>query len=111
MGLPLQMSGTRIKQPGGAPTGPPGGLGFVISAMNQGTWPGIVQRQQLQQATLRAPTNITATQLLLQGIEDLPTVESYQFVQMDGRLPKAWILLDNQLMVNIFYNKALLMDV
>lgn len=50
-------------------------------------------------------------QLLMQGIEDLVMEESYQFAQMDGRLPKTWILLNNQSTINIFYNKALLMDV
>jgi hypothetical protein len=52
----------------------------------------------------------TATQLLLQGVEDLATEELYQFAQLDGRLPtKMWILLDNQQStVKIFYNKALL---
>jgi hypothetical protein len=51
------------------------------------------------------------TQLLIQGIEDLTTEESYQFAQVEGQLPKTWILLDNQSTVNIFYNKDLLEDV
>jgi hypothetical protein len=31
----------------------------------------------------------TATQLLLQGVEDLATEDLHQFAQVDGRLPKA----------------------
>jgi hypothetical protein len=44
-------------------------------------------------------------------VEDITTEDSYQFAQLDGRLPKTWILLDNQSTVNIFYNKALLKDI
>lgn len=56
-------------------------------------------------------TDATATQLLLQGIEDLPVEDSFQFAHVDGQLPKSWILLDNQSTVNIFCNKRLLRDV
>ena len=55
-------------------------------------------------------TETMATQLLMQGVEDLMVEESYQFSQSNGWLPKMWILLDNQSTVNIFYNKALLTD-
>jgi hypothetical protein len=55
-------------------------------------------------------TETMATQLLMQGVEDLMVEESYQFSQSDDWLPKMWILLDNQSTVNIFYNKALLTD-
>jgi Zinc knuckle len=55
--------------------------------------------------------DITATQLLLQGVEDLTTIDSYQFSQTDGQLPASWILLDNQSTVNIFCNRALLKDI
>ena len=37
--------------------------------------------------------------------------ESFHFAQVEGRLPKTWILLDNQSTVNIFSNKDLLKDV
>jgi hypothetical protein len=47
----------------------------------------------------------------MQGMEDLPTEESFQFAQVDGHLPKLWVLLDNQSTVSIFYNKALLWDI
>jgi hypothetical protein len=53
----------------------------------------------------------TAMQLLMQGMEDLPKEESFQFAQVNSCLQKLWVLLDNQSMVNIFYNKALLWDV
>ena len=53
----------------------------------------------------------TATQLLMDGIEGMNVKESFQFAQVEGRLPKTWILLDNQSTVNIFYNKDLLQDV
>jgi hypothetical protein len=52
-----------------------------------------------------------AMQLLMQGAEDLNVEESFQFAQVKGKLPRSWVLLDNQSMVNIFYNKALLWDV
>ena len=55
--------------------------------------------------------DIAATQLLLQGVEDLTTIDSYQFSQTDGQLPASWILLDNQSTVNIFCNRALLKDI
>jgi hypothetical protein len=44
-------------------------------------------------------------------MEELATDESFQFAQLDGRLPKSWVLLDNQSTVNIFCNKALLRDI
>jgi hypothetical protein len=47
----------------------------------------------------------------MQGMEELTTEESFQFAQLDSRLPKSWVLLDNQSTVNIFYNKALLRDI
>jgi hypothetical protein len=53
----------------------------------------------------------SATQLLIQGMEELVTEESFQFAQVDGRLPKSWVLLDSQSTVNIFYNKDLLKDI
>jgi Reverse transcriptase (RNA-dependent DNA polymerase)/Zinc knuckle len=55
--------------------------------------------------------DLTATQLLMQGVEELAVEESFQFAQIDGRLPDSWILLDNQSTVNIFRNKDLLQDV
>ena len=59
-----------------------------------------------------ASDDVTATQLMLQGIEDLVIEDSYQFAHIDGRLPATWILLDNhQSTVNIFYNRKLLHDV
>jgi hypothetical protein len=49
------------------------------------------------------------TQLLMQGTEDPNIEESFQFAQVDGKLPRLWVLvLDNQSTVHIFYNKALL---
>jgi hypothetical protein len=53
----------------------------------------------------------TGTQLLLQGIEELATENLFQFAQVNGQLPRTWILLDNQSTVNIFHNKDLLKDV
>jgi hypothetical protein len=54
---------------------------------------------------------VTGMQLLLQGGEDLATIDSYhQFLQTDGQLPASWILLDNQSTVNSFCNRALLKD-
>jgi hypothetical protein len=44
-------------------------------------------------------------------MEELVTEESFQFAQVDGRLPKSWVLLDSQSTVNIFYNKDLLKDI
>jgi hypothetical protein len=44
-------------------------------------------------------------------MEDLATTKSFQFAQLDGRLPASWVLLDNQLTVNIFCNKDLLKDI
>jgi hypothetical protein len=38
-------------------------------------------------------------------------IYDYQFAHANGKLPKTWILLDNQSTVNIFSNKALLQDV
>jgi hypothetical protein len=37
----------------------------------------------------------TAMQLLMQGMEDLPIEESFQFAQVKGCLQKLWVLLDN----------------
>jgi hypothetical protein len=55
----------------------------------------------------------TGTQLLMEGMEELVVKDSFQFAQaqLEGRLPKTWILLDNQSTVNIFCNKDLLKDV
>jgi hypothetical protein len=47
----------------------------------------------------------------MQGTEDLNVEESFQFAQVNGKLPRTWVLLDNQSTVNIFYNKALLKDI
>ena len=44
----------------------------------------------------------TAMQLVLQGMEDLVTDDSYQFAQHDGHLPVSWILLDTRSTVNVF---------
>jgi hypothetical protein len=44
-------------------------------------------------------------------VEELATEGSYQFTQLDDRLPKTWILLDNLSTVNTFYNKAFLKDI
>lgn len=55
----------------------------------------------------------TGTQLLMDGIEELVVEKSYQFAQAsqtNGKILKTWILLDNQSMINIFYNKDLLKD-
>jgi hypothetical protein len=41
--------------------------------------------------------NTTATQLLMQGMEELATKDSFQFAQFDGQLPKKWVLLDTSL--------------
>jgi Zinc knuckle len=54
---------------------------------------------------------VTVTQLLMQGTEDLIMDKSFQLAQVDVQLPSTWVLLDNQSMVNIFSNKALLQDV
>jgi Zinc knuckle len=55
--------------------------------------------------------DMMATQLLLQGIEELAVEDLYQFAHVDRWLPATWILLDNQSTVNIFYNRKLLRDV
>ena len=47
----------------------------------------------------------------MEGIEEMTIEESFQFAQVEGRLLKTWILLDNQSTVNIFSNKDLLKDV
>jgi hypothetical protein len=47
----------------------------------------------------------------MQGVEELAIEDSFQFAQLDGRLPKTWVLLDNQSTVNIFSNKVLQTDV
>jgi hypothetical protein len=48
----------------------------------------------------------------MQGAEELPSNESFQVAQMDGRLPSTWwILLDNRSTVNIFCIKALLRNI
>ena len=53
----------------------------------------------------------TATQLLIQGMEELVMEGSFQFAQVNGQLPKSWVLLNNQSTMNIFYNKDLLKDI
>ena len=50
----------------------------------------------------------TPTQLLMQGIEDLVTDDSYQFAQHNRHLPASWILLDTGLTINVFLNWSLL---
>ena len=52
--------------------------------------------------------DMTVTQLLMHGAKDLVMEESFQFTQVDGQLPVTWVLLDNQLTVNIFCNWVLL---
>ena len=54
---------------------------------------------------------MTPTQLLMQGMEDLATNDSYQFVQHNRHLPASWILLDTGLTINIFLNWSLLKNV
>ena len=44
------------------------------------------------------------TQLLMQGMEDLVTNNSYQFAQYDGHLPASWIILNTGSTINIFLN-------
>ena len=56
-------------------------------------------------------TNLLPTQLLMQGVEDLITNDSYQFAQSDGHLPRSWIIIDTGSMVNVFSNKSLLKNV
>ena len=54
----------------------------------------------------------TTTRLLMQGIDDLITNDSYQFTQHNGHLSKSWwILLDTSSTINVFLNKALLKNV
>jgi hypothetical protein len=53
----------------------------------------------------------TGTQLLMQGMEELATSESFQFTQLDGRVPALWVLLNNQSTVNKFCNKDLVLKV
>ena len=47
----------------------------------------------------------------MQGMEDLVTNDSYQFVQCDGRLPPSWIIIDTGSTVNVFSNRSLLKNV
>ena len=58
-----------------------------------------------------AGTDVTPTQLLMQGVEDLVTDDSYQFAQYDGHLPASWIILDTGSKVNVFSNRSLLKNV
>ena len=51
-------------------------------------------------------SKVPTTQLLMQGIKELVTDDSYEFTQADDHLPKFWILLDTGSTVNIFSNKV-----
>ena len=51
------------------------------------------------------------TQLLMQGMEDLVTNDSYQFTHCDGHLPSSWIIIDTGSTVNIFLSRSLLKNV
>ena len=70
---------------------------------------GHISRDCTQERTKNA--NISPTQLLIQGVEDLITDDLYQFAQCDGRLPRSWIIIDTGLTVNVFSNKSLLKNV
>ena len=54
---------------------------------------------------------ISPTQLLMQGVKDLVTNNSYQFAQCDGHFPPLWIIIDTGSTVNIFLNWSLLKNV
>ena len=56
-------------------------------------------------------TDVMPTQLLMQGVEDLVTDNSYQFAQYDGCLPALWIIIDTGSTVNVFSNHSLLKNV
>jgi hypothetical protein len=49
-------------------------------------------------------------QFFNQAIENLNDEVTMQ-IGSDGRLPKSWILLDNQTTVDVFYNKELLSNI
>ena len=70
----------------------------------------------------------TATTLLMDGVsngefnsnlhfqffnQEIETVNDEVIMQIgsDGKLPKSWILLDNQTTVDVFYNKELLSNI
>jgi hypothetical protein len=86
-----------------------GGKSSATAATSQVMWLELAWQRQSQQPTQTETSMVT--QLLMQGVEDLMVEESYQSSQSDGWLPKMWILLDNQSMVNIFYSKVLLTNV
>ena len=53
----------------------------------------------------------TPTELLMQGVEDLVTDDSYQLAQCDGHLPTSWIILNIGSTVNVILNCSLLKNV
>jgi hypothetical protein len=75
-------------QDGGPPTGVDG-VTEPTSVANSGGLGHITQ--ECPHANNGGGKETTAMQLLMQGVEALPTEESFQFAQVDGHLPKLWV--------------------